>query len=76
MVLLLRDLDGTCRYADHLVVRREGRVLATGSPAEVMMADVIAEAYGLEALVQRPPVSGTPMAVPIAPLALAEEAIP
>ncbi|WP_067243443.1 ABC transporter ATP-binding protein [Microbacterium resistens] len=69
VVLVLHDLDQACRYADHLVVMREGRVLATGAPEAVMTAELIAVAFGLEALVQRHPVTGTPMIVPIAPLA-------
>ncbi|MDA4894374.1 ABC transporter ATP-binding protein [Streptomyces sp. MS2A] len=69
VVLVLHDLDQACRYADHLVVMREGRVLATGAPEAVMTAELIAVAFGLEALVQPHPVTGTPMIVPIAPLA-------
>ncbi|MEI3843884.1 MULTISPECIES: ABC transporter ATP-binding protein [unclassified Microbacterium] len=69
VVLVLHDLDQACRYADHLVVMREGRVLATGAPEAVMTAELIAVAFGLEALVQPHPVTGTPMIVPIAPMA-------
>ncbi|MFF7291112.1 ABC transporter ATP-binding protein [Microbacterium sp. NPDC008134] len=76
VVLVLHDLDQACRYADHLVVMREGRILATGAPGEVMTAELIAEAFALEALVQPHPVTGTPMVVPIAPLVVGgEEAI-
>lgn len=73
VVLVLHDLDQACRYADHLVVMREGRVLATGTPEQVMTTGLVAEAFGLEALVQRHPVTGTPMVVPIAPLPTADE---
>lgn len=73
VVLVLHDLDQACRYADHLVVMREGRVLATGAPEQVMTAGLVAEAFGLEALVQRHPVTGTPMVVPIAPLSSADD---
>lgn len=76
VVLVLHDLDQACRYADHLIVMHEGRVLSTGAPAEVMTSDLIAEAFGLDALVQQHPVTGTPMIVPIAPLTpTGEEAI-
>lgn len=73
VVLVLHDLDQACRYADNLVVMREGRVLATGVPEQVMTTGLVAEAFGLEALVQRHPVTGTPMVVPISPLAPADE---
>jgi iron complex transport system ATP-binding protein len=68
VVLVLHDLDQACRYADHLIVMREGRILGSGSPADVMTEQVLAEAFGLRALVQPHPVTGTPMVVPIAPL--------
>ncbi|WP_308012787.1 ABC transporter ATP-binding protein [Microbacterium paraoxydans] len=73
VVLVLHDLDQACRYADHLVVMREGRVLATGAPEQVMTTELVADAFGLQALVQQHPVTGTPMVVPIAPLASADE---
>jgi iron complex transport system ATP-binding protein len=38
-----------------------------------MTTGLVAEAFGLEALVQRHPVTGTPMVVPIAPLTSADE---
>ena len=72
IVLVLHDLDQACRYADHLVVMREGRIVDEGPPAEVMTVGLIGEAFGLEALVQPHPVTGTPMVVPIAPLHRAE----
>ncbi|AXK46054.1 ABC transporter ATP-binding protein [Brachybacterium saurashtrense] len=68
VVLVLHDLDQACRYADHLVVMREGRVLASGAPAEIMTTELVAEAFGVDALVQPHPVTGTPMIVPIAPV--------
>jgi len=73
VALVLHDLDQACRYADHLVVMREGRVIDAGSPDEVMSEGLIAEAFGLEAMVVPHPVTGTPMVVPIAPLASADE---
>ncbi|MDQ1128931.1 ABC transporter ATP-binding protein [Microbacterium sp. SORGH_AS_0888] len=73
VVLVLHDLDQACRYADHLVVMREGRIIDAGPPAEVMSERLVADAFGLEALVVPHPVAGTPMVVPIAPLAPAAE---
>ncbi|WP_205879319.1 ABC transporter ATP-binding protein [Leucobacter triazinivorans] len=69
VVLVLHDLDQACRYADHLVVMCDGRILDAGPPAGVMTERLIAEAFGLEALVQAHPVTGSPMIVPIAPIA-------
>ncbi|QCQ16243.1 ABC transporter ATP-binding protein [Microbacterium sp. RG1] len=68
IVLVLHDLDQACRYADHLIVMRGGRILRSGAPAAVMSEEVVAEAFGLRALVQPHPVTGSPMVVPIAPV--------
>lgn len=75
VVLVLHDLEQACRYADHLVVMRSGAVLSTGAPGDVMTEELVAEAFGLRALVQPHPVTGTPMVVPIAPIVVGDAAV-
>ena len=65
VVMVLHDLNLAARYAHELVVMAEGRMVASGAPAEVITADLIREAFGLEAIVITDPVSGSPMVVPI-----------
>ncbi len=65
VVMVLHDLNLAARYADHLVAMSDGRVAATGTPAEVVTADRVEEIFGLEAQVIPDPVSGTPLVVPI-----------
>ncbi|MDG9688978.1 ABC transporter ATP-binding protein [Streptomyces sp. DH17] len=48
-VVALHDLNLAAMYCDHLVVLSEGRVVATGGPAEVLTADLVAEVYGVRA---------------------------
>jgi iron complex transport system ATP-binding protein len=67
VVMVLHDLNQACRYADHLVAMREGRVHATGTPAEIVDAALIRAVFGLEARVVADPVTGTPMCVPAGP---------
>ena len=64
---VLHDLNQACRYADHLVVMKEGRVVAQGPPDEVVDADRIADVFGLGGVVVPCPVTGAPMVVPDAP---------
>jgi iron complex transport system ATP-binding protein len=64
VVMVLHDLQLAARYADHLVVMADGRVLRQGSPAEVLTPDVVRTAFGLEAVVTADPVTGSPMVVP------------
>ncbi|GAA4060544.1 ABC transporter ATP-binding protein [Agromyces indicus] len=65
VVMVLHELNLAARYADHLVVVDGGRIRAAGHPAEVMTADTVAEAFGLECLVTQDPVAGSPLVVPI-----------
>src|SRR5699024_1008665 len=65
VVMVLHDLNLAARYADHLVVLRDGQVLTHGAPAEVVTPEVVAEAFALTCQVIEDPVTRTPMVVPI-----------
>ncbi|BAU40265.1 ABC transporter ATP-binding protein [Leptolyngbya sp. O-77] len=67
IVMVLHDLNQACRYADHLVVMRQGAIFAQGAPAEVMTEDIVREVFGLESRIISDPVSGTPLCIPISP---------
>jgi iron complex transport system ATP-binding protein len=64
IVLVLHDLNLACRYADHVVAMRDGRIVAEGRPDEVIDSATVAEVFGLECEVIPDPVSGTPLVVP------------
>jgi len=65
VVMVLHELNLAARYADHLVVVDAGRIRAAGKPAEVMTAENVEAAFGLECLVTTDPVAGSPLVVPI-----------
>ncbi|WP_139981779.1 ABC transporter ATP-binding protein [Nocardioides litoris] len=65
VVMVLHELALAARYADHLVVMHEGRLFRAGPPAEVLDADCVREAFGLEARVVPDPVTGSPLVVPV-----------
>ena len=67
VVAVLHDLNQAARYADHLIVMRDGDVVTTGAPAEIITAELIAEVFELRALVLPDPVTGTPTVVPLDP---------
>lgn len=48
VVSAMHDLTLAGMYADRLVLLRAGRVVASGTPAEVLHADVLADHYGVE----------------------------
>jgi iron complex transport system ATP-binding protein len=64
IVVVLHELNLAARYADDLVVMREGRIVAQGSPRDVLTAEVVSDAFALDALVMPDPLTGTPLVVP------------
>lgn len=64
VVMVLHDLNLAARYADHLVVMAQGRLVREGPPAEVLDVACVQEAFGLMARVLPDPVTGCPMVVP------------
>ncbi|MEU5844393.1 ABC transporter ATP-binding protein [Rhodococcus sp. NPDC047139] len=65
VVMVLHDLNLAVRYSDHLVVMRDGRVVASGAPADVISVDLLREVFDLDASVIDDPVSDRPLIVPI-----------
>ena len=64
IVAVLHDLNLACRYADHIVAMKGGRIVAAGPPGDVISAAVVEEVYGLACEIVPDPISGTPMVVP------------
>ncbi|WJV47953.1 ABC transporter ATP-binding protein [Streptomyces flavofungini] len=67
VAVVLHDLNQAARYADHLVAMKEGRVVARGTPAEVVTEELVREVFGLDCVVVPDPVTGSPLVVPGAP---------
>ena len=64
VVVVLHDLNQACRFADHVVAMREGRVVASGAPSEVVTAELVHDVFDMDCVVVPDPVTGTPMVVP------------
>jgi iron complex transport system ATP-binding protein len=69
VVMVLHDLNLAARYADRLVAMRDGKVVAAGTPADVLTEGLLAEVFDLDAKVIEDPVAGTPLVIPIGTLA-------
>ncbi|MEV5409047.1 ABC transporter ATP-binding protein [Thermopolyspora sp. NPDC052614] len=65
IVMVLHDLNQACRYADHVIAMKAGRIAAEGTPAEVITEATVEDVFGLRCKVTSDPVSGTPMIIPI-----------
>ncbi|WP_020525535.1 ABC transporter ATP-binding protein [Catelliglobosispora koreensis] len=64
IVAVLHDLNQAARFADHIIAMRDGEVVATGAPSNVVTADLVRQVFGLECVVVPCPVSGAPLVVP------------
>ena len=66
-LVVLHDLQAASRFCDDIVLLCDGRVLASGTPAQVLTVAHIAQAFGVESelLTCR---DGTPVLVPPRPL--------
>jgi iron complex transport system ATP-binding protein len=64
IVMVLHDINLAARYADHLFALRQGRLIASGVPSDVVTADLVRDVFDLDALVITDPVSGTPLVLP------------
>jgi iron complex transport system ATP-binding protein len=64
VVMVLHDLNQACRYADHVVAMKAGRVVAEGPPAEVVTPRLVEDVFDVRCQVTADPVSGTPLVIP------------
>jgi hypothetical protein len=62
---VLHDLNQACRYADHLVVMREGQIVTQGAPNDIVDAALIEQVFDLPCRIIPDPVAGSPMIVPL-----------
>jgi len=66
IVIVLHDLNEACRYAHHLVMMKEGRIVAEGPPRAVVTESRIEDVFGIRCKVIADPVSGAPLYLPAA----------
>jgi iron complex transport system ATP-binding protein len=65
VVVVLHDLNLAARYAERLVAMKDGVLVASGTPHQVLTEQLLADVFELEARVVPDPVTGTPMVVPV-----------
>ncbi|MFJ8433297.1 ABC transporter ATP-binding protein [Kitasatospora sp. NPDC094019] len=64
VVMVLHDLGQAARYADHLVVLKDGRLAAAGAPGDVLTAELVESVFQVACRVVPDPETGTPLVVP------------
>jgi iron complex transport system ATP-binding protein len=72
IVVILHDLNMAARYADLIVALKDGEVVASGTPAEVMTGKIMRTVFGIEATITDDPLTGAPLVMPIQAAAVDE----
>lgn len=63
VVTVLHDINQACRYCDHLVVMKSGKLVAQGSPERILTAELLSDVFSLDAEIHQDPIAQTPMCV-------------
>ena len=63
VIMITHDLNLAALYCDRLVMIHEGRAIADGPPEAVMREETLKQVYETDLIVNRNPVTGTPMVV-------------
>lgn len=64
LVAVLHDLNQAARFATHLVVMRDGEIVAQGRPGEVLTAELVEDVFSLPCRIIDDPETGTPLVIP------------
>jgi ABC-type cobalamin/Fe3+-siderophores transport system ATPase subunit len=66
IVVVLHELNLAVRYATHLIVMRDGSILAEGKPREIVTPQLIERTFDLPCRIIDDPETGSPLIVPLA----------
>lgn len=64
IVMVLHDINLSARYADWLFAMHNGRLVAQGTPEDILTPELMAKVYGLQCVVMEDPLSHTPYVLP------------
>lgn len=64
IIIVIHDINLAAQYCDELVALKQGRLLKTGRPSEIMTAEVLKDIYSVEMNIIAHPDNGRPVALP------------
>ncbi|MPM13547.1 putative siderophore transport system ATP-binding protein YusV [bioreactor metagenome] len=63
IVIVLHDINLACRYADHIIAIKDGKVYGEGKPVEIISEGLIKEVFQINSKIVPCPVFNTPMCI-------------
>jgi ABC-type cobalamin/Fe3+-siderophores transport system ATPase subunit len=66
IVVVLHELNLAVRYATHLIVMRDGCILAEGPPPAIVTPELVERTFDLPCRIIDDPETGTPLIIPLA----------
>lgn len=64
IVMVLHDINLSARYADYIFAVKKGKLIAEGTPEEILSQELIKEVFELDCMVIEDPLSKTPFIIP------------
>ncbi|WFA10081.1 ABC transporter ATP-binding protein [Tissierella sp. Yu-01] len=64
IVMVLHDLNLSCRYADHIIALKNKKIYKQGTPEEVVTKEVVKHIFDMDCEIIKDPLYKTPMFVP------------
>lgn len=65
LVAVLHDLNQAARYATHIIAMKDGRVVASGAPSDVITPAIVEDVFDVPCRVIEDPESHTPLVIPL-----------
>lgn len=65
IVLVMHDLNLAARYADKIIMMKDGRIAAAGRPEEVLTKESLASVFSIRCTILQDPVTNRPFCIPI-----------
>ncbi len=64
VVMVLHDINLAARYAANLVAMRDGSVICSGCPNEIVTSEMVQSVFNVQAVVISDPVTDSPLVIP------------